>query len=107
MGTIQHHTIIVTGEESRVAAARKRAQAAFRDTHARVSPVAVAMLNGTASFAVFPDASKEGWAESDDGDAARATFRDWLKEAGTVSWVEVAFGELGTEIVDTSEDDDG
>lgn len=54
-------------------------------------------------FAVFPDGSKEGWTESDDGDRKRAAFIDELNRwrmgnsPGHIQWMEVQIGDDGNE----------
>lgn len=64
-----------------------------------VSPLSDYAVNGIRSFFVPPDGSKEGWAESDDGDARRAEFLAWLKGvkhndgSSPLAWVEVQFAD--------------
>ncbi|KKN96675.1 hypothetical protein LCGC14_0163190 [marine sediment metagenome] len=63
---------------------------------------------------VAPDGSKEGWAESDQGDGQRAHFVEYLRALCTershvyLDWVEVKYGESEyghrTEILNHSEE---
>ena len=63
------------------------------------------LVNGHETFVVLPDGSKEGWDESDKGDALRQRFIERLKvdeyEDGSSpwSWVEVGFGEYGQKVL--------
>lgn len=97
MGTMHHHALIVTSwDRDAIADAHKVASGASP----HVTPVIMAGSNGYASFAVMPDGSKEGWAESDVGDASRGAIISWIDaqayEDGSnrLSWAEVSFGEL-------------
>lgn len=98
MGVIAHHTIIVTGCYGDWLA-RAHAQALDLFDEDQVSPVSKAVTNGYQSFAVFPDGSKEGWAESDYGDEERGEFVAWLERqkysdgSSPLAWVEVNYGE--------------
>lgn len=75
MGLMQHHAIIVTGREEHVSLAHTYACG----LDALVSPVSATGVNGTQSFAIWPDGSKEGWRESDGGDDARASMVSFLE----------------------------
>lgn len=76
MGYIRHHAIIVTrwSHDSLVDAQKK----AIELGHA-VSAIVRSVINGYESFLIAPDGSKEGWSESDDGDARRDKFIEWLE----------------------------
>lgn len=90
MGYIRHHAIVVTGNDDTIEEAR---QAAIDAGCVSVTNVAHAKTNGYASFLVAPDGSKEGWDTSDEGDAARGRFIDWLNSASRYfSWAEVVLG---------------
>jgi hypothetical protein len=62
-------------------------------------------VNGFHSFAVMPDGSKEGWEESDAGDAVRERVVTRLGEdndengSSPWKWVEVGFGEYGQKVL--------
>jgi hypothetical protein len=57
---------------------------------------------------LIPDGSKEGWAESTQGDETRAKFIERLQldryDDGSSSWdwIEVGFGEYGAKILKTN-----
>jgi hypothetical protein len=96
MGYIAHNFIIVTSWSSdALTAAHAEASRIFPC----VSPISPATINNYQSFFIPPDGSKEGWAESDDGDARRCMFREWLHgqqyDDGSCSltWCEVRLGE--------------
>lgn len=111
VGYIAHHTIVVTGGARDVAAARAVGLALFAESAARVSEVTDVAVNGTASFFVAPDGSKEWWADSDRCDCLRAEFIAVLRrEFNTaVDWVEVRFGgddgDTQTYVVDHADAD--
>jgi hypothetical protein len=67
MGDIYHHAIIVIGTEWRshqLVAAREYAIEAGNS----VTEIVPSRTNGFSSFMVAPDGSKEGWANSNEGD---------------------------------------
>lgn len=92
MGWIRHHAMLVTGMEKPVTQAHERALACFAATRAQVSPVSSVAVNGYTSFCVFPDGSKEGWDESNEGQGARDAFAAYLASAG-VDWCEAQYGD--------------
>lgn len=98
MGTIQHHTIVITTwrDDAPIIAAKA---ASLGCTVAGPTQPAF----GFSTVCVAPDGSKEGWTDSDEGDVRRNEFVAWL-ESKDHAWVEVAFGELGTRIVRGSKD---
>ena len=91
MGYIAHHAIIVTTwNKERAHLAHQQAIGIFADA---VSPMVETKLNGWWSFLIAPDGSKEGWSESEDGDARRAAFMEWARHhAGYIDAVEVRYG---------------
>ncbi len=92
MGYIKHHAIVVVGWEEKTDAAHAKA-IEFGNT---VSAVIAAPTNGYRTFLIAPDGSKEGWDNSDRGDAARTAFIEWAtawRYAAYVSWAEVVIGE--------------
>ncbi len=108
MGYYRHHTIIVTswltdsspsypGEGTSIETAHKVACGIFDS--AQVSPIVQSQMNGWWTFFVAPDGSKEGWDESDAGDAKRESFIEWLERArysdgsSSLKWVEVQYGD--------------
>ncbi len=95
MSTVKNHAIIVTGTYGgHVEQAQKIARGVFP----WVSDLSPAVLNGSRSFFVPPDGSKEHWEASTDGDNRRAEFKRYLREQalahgeGSLSWVEVLYG---------------
>lgn len=97
MGTQQHHAIIVTTCDS-ITDVQTKAEA--------IGCVCVGpseeQINGYATLCIVPDGSKEWWPDSDAGNRRRAALREWLKTTDH-TWVEVAFGELGSSVVDGSD----
>lgn len=96
MSTTTHHAIIVSSwDENRLAAAHRHALEIFPC----VSSIQASRVNGTQSFFIPPDGSKDGWPQSDDGDRERRAFLDYMEaqryECGSsaLDWVEVAYGE--------------
>ena len=97
MGYIRHHGMLITTyKEELTAQVRAKAVEIFGDL---VSEARESTINGYWLFAVFPDGSKEGWEDSDKGDANRAAFKAWTEtlryEDGSTSvdWVEVQYGD--------------
>lgn len=93
MGWIKHHGIVVTSwDKAAIDRAHTQAKAMFPPDS--VTNIAKAPLNGYSSFLVAPDGSKEGWADSDLGDARRVQFVRWLNEqayedgSSVLHWVE-------------------
>ncbi len=86
MGYIRHHAIVVTGQHERISEAR---QAAVDAGCRLVSEVIGPGINATSSFLVAPDGSKEGWRDSDEGDAARERFIEWLRGQYRFAWAEI------------------
>jgi hypothetical protein len=116
MGYMRHHAIILTGSQD-LSYARERAIACG---NTRVTELVGPAWNGTYSFMVAPDGSKEGWEESDRGDEARARFIQEIRtdrhgptlvhdegphRLGVYDWVEVQFGDggLDTRVTDDSD----
>jgi hypothetical protein len=95
MGYIVNHAIIVEGWGDNILKAHKKAEEIFP----WVSPVSPVAVNGSRSFFIPPDGSKEGWEDSKLGDKRRKHYTDWLKEelvyedqSLMVDWVEIKFG---------------
>lgn len=103
MGTIQHHSIVVTTFDiEKLRKARKEAVRIFSRRY--VSTIQETITNQYITFFIGPDGSKEGWAESGKGDERRAEFFAYLKafdyedSANPFDAVEVSYGELGCHI---------
>lgn len=99
MGWQRHDAIIVTCCDD--VANIEEAHRVAVEICANVSPLTGSMINGYRSFLVAPDGSKEGWAESDQGDGERAKFIEWLESqryedgSSPYDWVEVRFANDG------------
>lgn len=98
MGYDVHHAILVTTfAKLRAIDAHVKAFEIF--DHALVSPMSTAIVNDWHSFAIFPDGSKDGWADSDTGDKRRVEFVAWLESqryedrSSPYDWVEVQYGD--------------
>jgi len=71
MGYMRNNAIVITSEFSvRVETAHRKASDIFE----WVSPISPATINGSRSFFIPPDGSKEGWGESNIGDECRREF---------------------------------
>ncbi len=98
MGYFIHHTIAVTSSDRPLLT---EAQAFAVGIGAHVSEIVAGGTNGSISFLVAPDGSKEGWEESDAGDVRREALKNWLRarayEDGSTSlkWFEVEHPEDG------------
>lgn len=102
MSWMRHHAVLVTSNDESVERARRDAVQLAR-THCfpvdAVSPLSPPVVNGYRSFAVFPDGSKEGWDDSDAGDAFRVALADRLNryryEDGSsgLKWCVVQYGD--------------
>lgn len=103
MGTINHNAVLATTWDAK----RVDAIKAWIDTlpgHQRRQFVHHDhKLNAYQTIALLPDASKEGWSESDEGDALRMEF---IKRLDTYwDWIEVGYGEFGASIESTNCED--
>ncbi len=94
MGYMCHHAIVVTGRDwgdsTPLKDAYKKAVEIFGKSVTEILPT---VTNGYASFMVGPDGSKEGWEESDTGNARRDEFVLFLDETGYCKWAEVQYGD--------------
>ncbi len=103
MGYIRHHAIVVTGQDhwnhdDSLLTIHDARRAAVDVGCRLVTEVVGPGTNGTSSFLVAPDGSKEGWDESDQGDRARDRFINWLRGqayddgSSPIDWAEVVLG---------------
>jgi hypothetical protein len=95
MGVIQHHAIVVQGDE----VVRRKAMEIMGEH--LVSEMIHCGVNGYEFFFVSPDGSKEGWELSDEGNDKREKLIEYFEGdewGGYCSYVEVSFGECGTRI---------
>lgn len=89
MGYDMHHVIVVVGGAN----ATKRAHARAFELAMCPTPIVASPWNSYMSFMVPPDGSKEGWKESDEGDARRAEFKAWLRsQEEPPNWAEMIVG---------------
>ena len=99
MGLVQHHALIATTSwDERIEKAK--AWIDLLEPEDRefflISPVGV---NGETSIVLFPDGSKEGWPQSEQGDVRREQFIEQvLKKDPGWMWIEGTFGERGSAI---------
>lgn len=94
MGYLRHEAIIVNDWDSKaVLTAHAAATTIFneRGMGGLVSGLVHHAINRGASFFIAPDGSKEGWAESKNGDEARAEFMALLPKF-KVEWAHVLVG---------------
>jgi len=95
MGYVRHHAIVVTSSREQDITGGIAKATELGLVASVQSPRTV---NGYRSFLVCPDGSKEGWAESDEGDVAREAFIAWLRAqryddgSSNIEWVEVSYG---------------
>lgn len=108
MGSIKHHTIIVsTNFAKEILLLHKEAIRIFGKL---VSPIVPSNRNDYQSFFVGPDGGKEEWQISEVGDEKRREFVELLnavsenEDGGYLTFVEVSFGDEdgGAEIVNTT-----
>lgn len=98
MGYMRHHLLVVTTySDDRIVSAHLTAEVMCPSLP--VSDVTTSPTNGYRSFVVWPDGSKEGWAESDNGDDERRAFIAWLNRqrfsdgSTPFSWALVQYGD--------------
>jgi hypothetical protein len=93
MGYMCHHAIVVTSwNEAHIHEVIEKAKEIFPRG---VSNIVEGYVNEQYSFFIGPDGSKEGWPDSDEGDARRDEFVTWLSTQSLLycDWVEVQFGD--------------
>jgi hypothetical protein len=103
MGIISHHAIVVTASYGDYAErAHAKARDIFDGVGALLSELSPVTTNGTRSFCVFPDGSKEGWGASEEGDGRRNDLIEWLGRqrygdgSTPYTWAEIEMGECGS-----------
>jgi hypothetical protein len=96
MGYMRHHAIIGTSFDVELL---NQAHDKAAELGMSVTPIIGGATNGYYTFLVGPDGSKEGWRESDRGDAQRADFVLWLDaqrhkdDSSNLDWAEVQYGD--------------
>lgn len=110
MGYIIHDAIIVTG--FRKADVNEAYQHATNECGLDATTLHNSPMNGFWSFLIVPDGSKEGWADSDTGEIARAKWIEWAKGCYArgvfFDWVAVRYGgdlETGSRVTDSNNPD--
>lgn len=88
MGYINHHAIIVTSFDKKQLS---EALEIAKERDLLVTEIVASKINGYNSFFIAPDGSKEGWSDSDDGDACRGSFINNISHLDFVEWVEVSY----------------
>ena len=96
MGYIRNHAIVDTATYGDyIQQAHAKAVEIFGENVSALTPE---VINGSRSFLVPPDGSKEGWGESDEGDKRRELFKEWLRaqayedHSTPLHWVELRYG---------------
>ena len=94
MRHVVHHAIVVTSYDGgRADKARRMAV----ELDCSVTPLIQSNVNDDWTFLVGPDCSKSGWSDSDEGDARRDEFVEWLRShrfddgSSPYQWVEVSY----------------
>jgi hypothetical protein len=105
MGVMQHHAIVVTSwdiEKLKIVLAKAV------EIGCHTTPIVEGRINTVGTFVVTPDGSKEGWSDSDDGDAERAALIEFIgtlayeDRSNAIEFVEISYGELGVAIKATN-----
>lgn len=97
MGYIRHHSITVTSFDNNLIADAHNVAIGIFD--GLVTDVIESNTNGYKSFFIAPDGSKEGWAESSEGDRNRSKFIKWVNEqayedgSNALSYCEFFYGD--------------
>jgi hypothetical protein len=98
---MRHHAIVVTsGIRELLDEAHEKATA----LGCVVTSIADSRVNGYRSFLIAPDGSKEGWEESEVGDAQREQWVKWAHskayddKSNSLSFIEVMFADERKEI---------
>jgi hypothetical protein len=91
MGYMSHDAIVVTGwDKERVIKAHEKA----KEIGLPITEIIEGQVNSYYSFLIGPDGSKEGWAESHEGEKERRTWKEWAKSEPDlwVDWAHVSYG---------------
>lgn len=94
MGHIRHHAIIITTWSDEIEKVKK-----YLDLlPVKCSEIVLSGINDYKTILIAPDGSKEGWGESDTGDAYRSMIKKYLTSfrysdgSSPIEWCEVAYG---------------
>lgn len=105
MGIVNHNTVIATTWDKKTFGAALEWCRRNLPEHRYIWQDAEPALNGYRTLVLLPDGSKEGWSESDVGDAQRDTLIAALEldnyddGSSPWEWVEVGFGEYGQKVL--------
>lgn len=102
MGTIIHHSIIVTGWDADIV---QQAHAKATELGLPVTPLGPVVTNGYQSFLVCPSGSKVGWPQADKHDDLCAEFTSWCLTNSIVEVVGVTSGEVDKPIATLFDED--
>jgi len=107
MGYMRHHGIMITGSDLHedslfnkdnyltISIVHEKAKQIFPEK--LVSDLQMSVMNAYKSFAIFPDGSKEGWSDSDEGENRRDAFIKWIqgdtRSRSFIDWVEIQYGD--------------
>lgn len=92
MGYIRHDTIVATSWNREMLS---KAHSKAKEIGLEISEIVDGRMNGQCSFLIAPDGSKEGWRDSDEADAQRQEWKEWIKQQYETLWVDwehVSFG---------------
>ena len=96
MGFMRHNAIIVS---SGYGDSLDTAHTHAKSLAMTVTDIVESPTNGVRTFLVAPDGSKEHWEASENGDARRASFIQWMTArryvdgSSPLDWVEVQYGD--------------
>ena len=105
MGTMNHNTVIATTWDNKEIERVRHWIATLNEKNRSLFLISKRGLNNYRTIVMTPDKSKEGWSESEEGNAIRALFITELKKGdysdGSSSWqyVEIGYGEYGQKIL--------
>ena len=105
MGYSRNHAIIITTHDPSLMVQAEAVALRLFLYVAPVTPVMRHPVNGSASFAILPDGSKEWWDHSNRGDEARTDLIRWMNEqrysdgSSPFDWVEVQYGDDNGETI--------
>lgn len=102
MGYYRSHAIVIEGhyelDKDEIGILIKTHKKARELFGSRVSGILGDFVNGSCSFFIAPDGSKEGWEASEESNKHRDDFINWIKTQNDyIAWVEVQFNDDANE----------
>lgn len=93
MGYFAHEIMAINGNTTEIAVAHGVAVEIFSKIgfEALISPIIPQIIGDNSSFFIAPDGSKEGWAESNEGNVVRQLLVDHLAKT-SLDWAIVLLG---------------